>query len=134
MKDNKDNELIGEASVGEIDNTPWQSQDLASKSETHLEDDLGSGEAAIIRVFEFAASPEAFRAHTPTRQELFNYHSKGIEVMLWKDGMTVMPDVDPKVTINEKQTKYRIFVGAKPMKGHTLHERPQTLSQIVHSK
>ncbi len=104
---------------------------IETKSETHLEDDKGTGGAAIIRMFEFAANPIAFKQHKPTKQELFNYHAKGIEVMLWKDGMKVLTEVDPKVTINQKKSKYRIFVGAVPQKGHLLTERPQTLSQIT---
>ncbi len=107
---------------------------VETTSETHLEDDKGYGEAAIIRMFEFAANPEAFKQHTPTKQELFNYHHKQIEITLWGDGMKVIPEVTPRVTISKNKKKYRIFVGAKPMKGHILQEQPKTLSQIAHAK
>lgn len=107
---------------------------IETASETHLEDDTGHGEAAIIRCFEFAANPEAFKQHKPTKQELFNHHSKGIEIMLWKDGMKVMPEIAPRIILNKRNTKYRIFVGARPMKGHLLREAPKTLSQIAHNK
>jgi hypothetical protein len=111
----------------------WNASQMDTTSKTTLEEDKGYGEAAIIRMFEFAANPEAFRQHTPTKQELFNTHYKGIEVMLWKDGLKVMPEVDPKVTINSKKTKYRIFVGAKAQRGQQILERPKTLSQIAHN-
>lgn len=107
---------------------------LEAQSKTHLEDDTGVGEAAIIRCFEFAANPEVFKQHKPTKQELFNYHSKGIEIMLWKDGMKVMPEVNPKVLLNKKGTKYQIFVGAQPMKGHLLQEKTRTLSQLARNE
>src|ERR1700722_8320586 len=108
--DNAPNELIGEASQvvereaidAPVKDIPWNTQDLASKSTTHLEDDEGFGGAAIIRVFEFAANPEAFKQHPPTKQELFNSHYKWIEVMLWKDGLKVYAEVPPKLTINKK--------------------------------
>lgn len=107
---------------------------IDTQSQTHLEDDKGTGDAAIIRMFEFAANPEAFKQHTPTRQELFNYHHKQIEITLWGDGMKVIPEVPPRLTINKAKTKYRIFVGAKPMKGNLLPYQPQTLSQIANPK
>lgn len=105
---------------------------IETASTTHLEDDTGHGGAAIIRCFEFAANPEVWKEHKPTKQDLFNHHHKGIEIMLWKDGMTAMPEVDPKIRIGKKG-KYQIFVGARPMKGHLLQERPKTLSQIAHN-
>lgn len=118
-----------------MDETNWNDiSKVEAKSETHLEDDAGVGDAAIIRMFEFGANPQAFKEHLPTKQELFNHHLKQIEITLWQDGMKIMTDVEPKLNINKAQTKYRIFVGAKPMKGHILSEKPQTLSQIVHSK
>lgn len=113
--------------------TQWDDiSKVEAQSETHLEDDMGTGGAAIIRMFEFSANPEAFHQHTPTRQELFNYHYKGIETLLWADGLKVIPEVNPKITINKAKTKYRIFVGAVPQKGHILREQPQTLGQIAH--
>ena len=120
-------EIIGETKWDDISKVETQ-------SETHLEDDVGYGDAAIVRMFEFAVNPEAFQQYTPTRQELFNYHYKQIEIALWGDGLKVMPDVNPTINMSKDKTKYRIFVGAKPMKGHILTERPRTLSQIAHSK
>lgn len=111
----------------------WNANQIDAQSDTHLEDDRGEGDAAVIRMFEFAANPQAFKEHMPSKQELFNYHSKAIEVILWKDGLKIMPEVNPRLSINKRKTKYRIFVGATPQKGHLLHERPKTLSQIAHN-
>lgn len=123
----------GTEELGSV-NLHGHSHDAASlevTSDTKLEHDEGHGEAAIIRRFTFGANPEAFAKHTPTKQELFNAHYKGIEVTLWRDGMKVMPEVEPRVVV--KGNKFHIFVGAKPMKGHILMQRPQTLSEIAHS-
>lgn len=116
------------------DITDWGTHDISQvevASDTHLENDVGSGKVVIIRCFEFAANPEAFAQHTPTKQELFNYHSKGIEGLLWADGMAVVPEVEPRIVVNKKQTKYHIFVGATPSRGHLLSEQPATLKDIL---
>ena len=103
-----------------------------AKSETTLEMDEGGGGAAIVRMFEFGINPQAFKEYQPTKQELFNSHYKGIEIALWKDGMKVIPEVNPRIVIMEKEGKYRIFVGAAPMKGHILKEQPKTLKEMIH--
>ena len=54
------------------------------------------------------------------------------ELALWKDGMSVMPEVEPKVIIDPKAAKYMIFVGAQPMRGHMLMEQPKTLAEQLH--
>lgn len=105
---------------------------LEVKSETHLEDDHGGGGAAIVRMFEFGMNPQAFQEARPTKQDLFNAHYKGIEVALWKDGMKVIPEVNPKIVLDEKKGKYMIFVGAQPMRGHILREQPKTLAEQIH--
>src|SRR3990167_9740756 len=104
------------------DQYDWSAQTVETQSETHLEDDTGHGEAAIIRMFEFAMNPEVIKKVKPTRQDIFNSHYKGIEIALWKDGMKVLPEVNPRIVIDEKAMKYRIFVGARPMRGHILRE------------
>lgn len=107
-------------------------QQVEAASKTHLEDDEGGGGAAVIRMFEFGMNPQAFGDHQPTRQELFNSHYKGIELALWRDGLTVIPEVNPRIVIdNDKQT-YKIFVGAQPSRGHLLYEQPRTLAQQIH--
>lgn len=125
------NESVGVSGQVVDNKETWHTNEISTESDVHLEDDLGKGDAAIIRMFEFAANPEAFRMQIPTKQELFNHHLKQIEIMLWGDGLKVMDDVDPKVTVNKAKDKYRIFIGAKPQKGHILREQPRTLSQLA---
>lgn len=105
---------------------------MEAESQTKLEHDEGHGAAIVIRCFKFRFNPEVLNHYTPTKQELFNAHHKGIEIALWKDGLTVFPDVNPRIVINEQDMTYEIFVGAKPSKGHILHENPKTLKEIVH--
>lgn len=130
------NKFGGVQSLGETEMHGYghDIKDIEVESKTKLEQDEGYGNAAIIRCFEFGANPEAFKEYQPTRQELFNSHHKGIETALWRDGMKVMPDVNPRIVMDQKTGRYRIFVGAQPMKGHILHERPQTLSEIAHGR
>lgn len=115
-----------------VQNVNYNLESIEVKSDTHLEDDQGGGGAAIIRCFEFGVNPQAFMEAKPTKQQLFNSHLKGIELALWRDGMKVMPDVNPRILIDEKNLKYKIFVGAQPMRGHTLIEQPRTLSEQIH--
>ncbi len=105
---------------------------VAVESKTNLEQDEGYGQATVIRCFEFGINPEAFQQHMPTEQELFNYHHKGIEVMLWRDGLAIIPEINPRLAINKAKGTYSIFVTAKPARGHMLNERPQTLKDIAH--
>lgn len=105
---------------------------VEEQSETKLEQDQGVGQVVFIRNFTFKANPEAFKEHPPTKQELFNYHAKGIEISLWRDGLQVMPEVEPRVVIEEDKAIYRIFVGAIPARGQILQDTPQTLSQLIH--
>lgn len=102
-----------------------------ASSETKLEYDVGQGDPVVIRRFTFGANPLAFQEHPPTKQELFNAHAKGIEIALWRDGLKVFDEVKPRIVLNAEKTHYEIFVAAKPMKGHLLMERPQTLAEIT---
>ena len=121
------------ASLGQVEkNYAHDVKSLEVKSTTNLEDDMGGGGAAIIRMFEFGANPQAFKEYQPTTQELFNAHYKGIEMALWKDGLKVIPEVNPRIVIDKAGGKYQIFVGAQPMRGHLLKEQPKTLSQQIH--
>ncbi len=115
-----------------VENVHYDLQNLEVKSETHLEDDKGGGGAAIIRMFEFGMNPQAFMEARPSKQQLFNSHYKGIELALWKDGMKVIPEVNPRIVVDAKAGNYKIFVGAQPQKGHMLMEQPKTLSQQIH--
>ncbi len=107
-------------------------------SDIHLEEDTGHGKAIIIRSFDFQANPEAFKHKTPSKQELFNAHAKQIEIILWKDGLKVMPDVKPQLVLSKQRNHYRIIVGAEPEKGQLItsqdQDKFQTLSQAAHGR
>ena len=122
-------EMTGE--IYEHKNTNYDVQSVEAQSNTKLEDDIGQGQAAIIRCFEFGINTEAFKQYTPTKQELFNSHYKGIEMALWRDGLKVIQDVAPRITLNEEKGTYSIFIGAVPQRGSALYETPQTLAQLT---
>lgn len=102
-------------------------------SNTQLADDTGHGKTAVIRMFEFKASPEAFKIHKPTKQELLISHQQFIENQLWADGFRVMLEVPPRVSISKNKKKYAIFIGAEPRSGMTVLEKPKTLTQIANN-
>ncbi len=137
-KDIKDH-VVATAKVIEEDAKDSPVKDVAydvNKLEVHsdifLEDDAGYGDAAIIRTFDFKVNPEVAKKGMPNKQVLFNAHAKQIEIFLMKDGLKVMPEVNPQIRYTD--VGYVIVVGAKPMKGYLLQERPQTLSEIAHGK
>lgn len=105
-------------------------ESIETQSQTSLESDQGVGNAAVIRMFQFAINPEVFQQHPPTKQDLFNAHYKNLEMALWRDGLKVIPEVNPRISMGKKH--YRIWIGAAPMKGHLLHERPKTLTELAH--
>lgn len=113
---------------------------LETASKTHLEDDDGTGQAIIIRRFEFKLNSDQLTSFVlatgsyPTKQDLFNSVLKGIEITLWKDGLKVFPDQDPRVIVDDHYTKFEVFVASIPQKGQRILETPQTLSQIVHGR
>lgn len=107
-------------------------------SDLKLEADEGYGKTIVIRSFDFKANPQAFKERTPSKQDLFNAHAKQIEIILWKDGLKVMPDVAPQLILDKKRRGYRIVVGAEPEKGHLIgtldQDKHQTLSQAAHGR
>lgn len=113
----------------------YDASNVEAKSEkTHLEDDKGEGNAVVIRRFTFQMNlehPELFIERRPGKQEIFNSHTSGIEMALWKDGLNLFLEVQPRITFDEKKFQYSIFVAAKPSRGQTLQERPQTLSEVA---
>jgi hypothetical protein len=107
-------------------------------SDIHLEEDTGHGKSIVIRSFDFKANPQAFKDRTPSKQELFNAHAKQIEILLWKDGLNVMPDVKPQLILSKQRNHYRIVVGAEPRKGQIIlpsdQNKHQTLAQAAHGR
>jgi hypothetical protein len=119
---------------GEFDG--YEAQQVEAASKTHLEDDKGEGVAAVLRCFKFGMNPAAFSQYTPTKQELFNSHYKGIELALWKDGLKVVPDINPRITVDSQKMSYEIWVTARPSRGNMLSYdmTPKTLTQIAHGR
>lgn len=111
-------------------NSDWRGQTVNVDSGIKLEDDHGTGEAIILRTFEFGANPLAFKERQPTVQEIFNSHMKGIMGMLWSDGLTPAQEIEPRVIFSKNKEKYLIMVGARPSVGNVLLDKPRTLSEI----
>lgn len=126
-----DSSTVDIAGLGKKSDLQWKATEGEVHSDTKLEDDKGEGPAAVIRTFNFRANPEAFHSRTPSKQELFNAHAKQIEYFLYKDGLEVMYEVKPQLHLSKSRNGYRIIVAATPRKGFLLHERPQTLTEIV---
>ncbi len=110
----------------------WEGEEVAVESKTKIEEDKGTGRAVVLRFFDFGANPQAFKIHKPTAQELFNTHLKGIEAVLWKDGLKVLPEVQPRLMFSKDKTKYRFIIPSVPVSYSSKFENTQTLSQILH--
>lgn len=136
MKTKKTKEVAKFGGVDELGTTKLHGyeHDVASvetQSQTRLEDDVGHGDATVIRCFTFGMNPKTFIEHKPTKQELLNSHLRGIEMALFADGLKVFDEVPPRISFDVEKSQYSIFIAARPRKGYLLHERPQTLTEIA---
>lgn len=113
-------------------NVEWDIKQGEVHSDIRLEDDMGHGEAVILRSFDFKANPAAFHERTPSTQELFNAHLKQIEIYLMKDGLKPYTESEPQLRLAKDRSGYRIVIPAVAMKGHRLLERPTTLTKLAH--
>ncbi len=123
---------VEELGQTKLDGHKHELSSVETQSDTKLESDEGTGIPVVLRTFEFGANAEAFKQHTPTKQELFDSHKKGIEMHLWRDGMIYFDQVKPQILFSRKGDKYKIIIAALPARGQVLLETPQTLSQIAH--
>lgn len=112
-----------------VEDIQWEGEEVQAQSDTKLESDLGTGQAVIIRFFEFGADPEMFKQHKPTAQELFNSHRKGIEALLWRDGLKPYEGLEPRLMFSKNQKNYRFIITCIPM--NILTDTPRTLSQLL---
>lgn len=124
-------DISGLASTSDIQ---WKATQGEVHSDVKLEDDIGTGRKIVIRSFDFKANPEAFRLHTPEKQELFNSHARQIEEFLYSDGLVLVKEVPPHLLISKDKTGYRIIVGATNKFGEYFNDDAQTLTQIAHGK
>lgn len=106
-------------------------QKVEAISDTKLESDLGTGREVILRMFEFAVNPEIFKDRKPTSQEIFNSHLRGINGILWGDGLKPAEDIEPRLIFSKGGKSYRIFIACNPTMGNILVEKTQTLSEIA---
>lgn len=120
-----------------IDTTnDYTGQTIEVQSDTKLEEDQGEGGVAAMKAFEFAANPLIFQHGIPSPQDVFNSHIRGIEAMLWQDGLEPVVEMEPRLIFASDRSKYLILVWARPQRGQFMLERnminrAQTLSEIV---
>lgn len=107
----------------------WEATQGEVHSSTNLEDDTGTGKAVVLRLFTFAANPQAFMQHTPTKQELFSAHKDQIVQNLYAEDLKVFEEVEPKIQIAKDKKSYRIIVAGLPWGMNRAHI--PTLSQIA---
>lgn len=115
-----------------VEDLQWEGEEVQAESKTKIESDKGTGQAVILRFFEFGANFEAFKQHKPTAQELFNSHIKGIESLLWTDGLKIYHEVEPRLMFSKDKTKYRFIIPCIPSNGNVLVDETRTLSQLLH--
>lgn len=107
----------------------YRGQTIEVRSDTHLEDDRGVGDPIYLKGFLFALNPEEFNKREYSAQEVFDMFSRGIESMLWTDGLSVDKDLAPTVTYKNQRTHVLITVWAKPR--HAILDKTKTLSEIA---
>lgn len=108
----------------------YHGQDIEVHSETKLEADTGYGQEIVIRTYEFAMNPKYAGQNVPA-QEIFNSHLRGIESLLWQDGMKPYLGIEPRLIFSKDRSKYLIIVGAEAARGQWFNEQPKTLTELI---
>ena len=109
----------------------WEGEEVGAESDTKLEEDLGTGQPIVLRFFDFGANVEEFKKNKPTAQDLFNSHLRGIESLLWRDGLKPFDGVEPRLMFSKDKSHYRFIIACIPSSGNTLIDNTQTLSQLL---
>ncbi|MEK6882318.1 MAG: hypothetical protein AABY22_22050 [Nanoarchaeota archaeon] len=113
----------------------WIDQDLAVKADTPLIDSA-TGKKIIIRKFEFEWDKKIKLQDKMNaqydKQAFFNSHAKYIKDFLWKDGLSVLENQDPKMIFNEKG--YVIAIACEAKLGVSIFEKGMTLQDILKKK
>ena len=130
MKHYQSQERKGIAQEGE-----WIDQDLAVKADMPLIDSA-TGKKVIIRKFEFEwgkkiGLEDKMNAQY-NKQAFFNSHAKYIRDFLWKDGLSILENQDPKMIFNKKG--YIIAIACEARFGVSIFEKGQTLQDIFKGK
>lgn len=108
-------------------NIEWEGEEVGT--ETRLKHDEGTGQPIVVRFFDFATNIKAFKEHKPTAQELFNTHKKGIEAIIWTDGLTPCAIIEPRLLFSKDKSQYRFVVSC--IANQTLLETPKTISELL---
>lgn len=114
-----------------LDGNTHDVDSIEVESKTKLESDEGRGRALVMRSFTFKVDRQVFKIANPTKQDIFNSHAKGLEAMLWRDGLVFAQSHEPHILFNKKRSHYTVFVVATPARGQTLLETPKTLGDII---
>jgi hypothetical protein len=109
----------------------WEGEEIGVESDTKIEQDTGTGQAIVLRFFDFAGNPEVFKQHKPTAQELFESHKRGMESMLWTDGLTPYHAIEPRLLFSKDKAHYRFVISCIPSLGNTIIEKSKTLSELL---
>ena len=109
----------------------WEGEDLYAESTTQLSDDKGTGVPVVIRCFDFAANPTEFRRAMPDAQILFDSHRKGMETLLWKDGLVPYTKVEPRLMVAKDGTRYRIVIACVGASSASFIDKAATLSEAL---
>lgn len=117
--------------LGDVKELQWEGEEVTAQSSTKIESDQGTGQAIILRSFQFGTNFEAFKKVRPTAQQLFNSHRRGIEALLWSDGMKPFEEVEPRVIFTKDNKFYRFIIACVPSLGNVLTDKTQTLSQLL---
>lgn len=107
----------------------WEGEEVGVESDTKIEDDKGEGQPIILRFFDFASNVEEFKKHKPTAQELFETHRKGMEAIIWTDGLTPCLAIEPRLMFSKDKSQYRFVVSC--IANQTLLETPKTLKELL---
>lgn len=109
----------------EKDGNKWTGQELETKSDPVI--DPGSGGKVVIRKFDYSWNPMI--KEKPSKQEVFNFHAKEIRNFLWRDGLSILENQDPRVVYNEKDNTYSFFVVCGAL--GAILETPRNLTEIL---
>lgn len=109
----------------------WTDKDLAVKADTPLVDSA-TGAKLIVRLFDFEWSKDTKEEDKSNRQEIFNAHAQYIKSFLWKDGLTIREDHDPKLIFTKKG--YRIAILCEARLGVNIFEEGMSLQDIFKKK
>lgn len=112
-----------------VEDLQWEGEEIQAQSKTKIEEDQGTGIPVVLRFFEFGVNPEAFKNRKPTAQELLNSHLRGIESLLWSDGLTFYKEVEPRLMFSKDNKKYRFIIPCLPTQA--LIDTPKTLTQLL---